>query len=241
MKSYKEYLSKKGTVQEKAKVDPTADTGPDAASQPLTAATKGKNWEAQVKSGGKPAPYTPSTKPVPQEWPHKYETGLGDKGKKEFFKAPKAGEPQKEGGKKIGGWPKTTKEFLQHTRGMNLTEFANFMLSYQENTSELPPPSHDPVMATRYVAALADANDQILETLVWELRRSGSFCRLVEEVSKHNCDCSETTDAPASETEVGGEKKKVGPPRTPRTPKTIGNDKNPMDLSGSGVEATKAK
>lgn len=255
-RKFNEYLNAKGTVQTKPEVDPKADTGPDAAKKPETPATKGKNWKAEVPLAGAPKDYTSSDKP----WkPKKAETGLSDKGDKKLVYEPKT--PIDPEGKKVKTWPKvTTEEFLANTREMSLAQFTKFISEQNKTVAEnLPPCSCDPVQAARYVVALANANEHIMETVVREIKRSGCFDKLVNEVFTHQeafvemalmmADeengiknarrlvraLHEVTDAPAAETE--GPIKKPAAAKARHT-KSISGEK--LDMGSNDVVQTRA-
>ncbi len=194
---FTEYLNNKGKVQTKPEVDPEADTGPSAAKTPGKPATKGKNWKSTVPLAGTPHNYASSDKPVGKDFGMKpkgetNKKGFADEGNKKLVYEPKTPKDfGKEGGtaQKNKSWPKAAsnnEQFLAHTKAMTPAEFTQFVSEQAKVSADnLPPCSCDPVGASRYVAALANANDGIMETVVRELKRLGAFDKLVSEVFNH--------------------------------------------------------
>lgn len=205
---FREYLSSTGKL-DTPKVDPSADTGPEGDKAPKAAATKGKGWEAQVKSTDKPKPYSTDTKPVGKDFSN-HPKGEKDgepftkKGDKKLVYEPKTPKDfAKEGGAKVASWPKTTKEFLDSTNGLTLSEFSEFL--WQRNHHGISTPNmspitiDDPTIATHYVSSLAAANEGIMETLVREMKRLGCLDKLIAEILKHPEAYSEIAQAIGSE------------------------------------------
>lgn len=194
---FREYLSSTGKL-DSPKVDASADTGPSGDNTPKSPATKGKGWEAGVKSTGKPVPYSNATKPVGKDF-SEHPKGEKDgepftkKGDNKLVYEPKTPKDfSKEGGTKVASWPKTTKEFLDTTKEMTISELSEFIGGrYQSgltsggigNLASLIPGA-DPIIATQYVSALASANDSVMETLVREIKRLGCLDKLVAEIFK---------------------------------------------------------
>lgn len=189
---FREYLSSTGKL-DTPKVDASADTGPSGDNAPKAPATKGKGWEAQVKTTGKPVAYSNATKPVGKDFssnPKGEKDGepFTKKGDKKLVYEPKTPKDfAKEGGTKVASWPKTTKEFLDTTREMTISELSEFLTDKNQfnKTNVFPVVVDDPTIATHYVSSLAAANDGIMETLVRELKRLGCLEKLVAEVLKH--------------------------------------------------------
>lgn len=100
LRRFSEYLASTGKL-DKPKVDASADTGPTGDSAPKAAQTKGKGWEAQVKSTGKPVPYSNATKPVGKDY------SAHPKGESEGKKFADTGN------KKLVYEPKTPKDFAK--------------------------------------------------------------------------------------------------------------------------------
>lgn len=187
---FREYMSSTGKL-DAPKVDASADTGPEGDKAPKAAATKGKGWEAQVKSTDKPKPYSTDTKPVGKDFSlrpkgEKDGKSFADEGNKKLVYEPKTPKDfGKEGGAKVASWPKTTKEFLDNTHGMSLSEFAEFLSDRNQSGLTGSQLSSNPIIAAQYVSALAAANEGVMETLVREMKRLGCLDRLVAEIFKH--------------------------------------------------------
>ncbi len=241
---FKEYLNAKGKLQEKPEVDSSGDTAPTPPKKPPTPVTKGKNWEANPLAG-KPADYTPTTSPAKQQ---KGTPGLANDGDKKLVYEPETPETiDKEGGKKVSTWPKaaTTKEFLDNTKGMSISEFVNFVSQENQTNGQV-----NPLPYIRFVANLVSKNPNLMESLVREIRRNNGIGILaneslklpeaVDEVAFMMQDekftrrlekaMRETVEAPASETEFDEPKKK-------RRTKSI--DGNKVDMGNSPVVTTK--
>jgi hypothetical protein len=211
---FTEYLNAKGDTQTKPKVDPSADTGPDAAKTPAKPATKGKNWKSTVPLAGTPTNYASSDKPVGKDFSahpkgESNKKGFADEGDGKLKYEPKTDcHCTNKEGKPLPdkSWPKpacnckgpcmckmtkqkvpsNNEEFLATTKGMTLAEFTQYVSEQNKiENDNLPPCSCDPVQAARYVAALANANNGIMETVVRELKRLGAFDKLVTEVFKN--------------------------------------------------------
>ena len=261
---FSEYLTSQGKL-DKTKIDASADTGPTGDKSPKPAATKGKGWEAQVKSTDKPKPYASTSKPVGKDWSEhpkgeKGGQGFADKGDKKLAYDPKTPKDfGKEGGKKVASWPKTTKEFLDTTNGMTVSELA-CMISDMRQVDQKPLPvfSEEPTIAAIYVSALANINNGVMETLVREMKRLGCLDRLVSEIFKHPEACQEVANIVANDggvktrldraiteslketVDAPASKTEEGAPAKPRkNVKSIGGEK--LDMSGSGVLSTRGQ
>lgn len=190
---FKEYLDDKGDLQKKPIISDDGDTGPSAKSavKPPKAVTKGKNWKnfeaSQVEDGGdgtKPTPYSaPGTDPGllvadggKNGRPGKSNPDpLSEKGDKNLIYNPKT-EDQRLKMKKLGPTtPEDTKteQFLNKTKGMPSDKYAEFVLKNSD------PKSVKQIIET--VDAIKD-NTVLLETLVRELKRKGSFEKLLESI-----------------------------------------------------------
>jgi hypothetical protein len=251
-RQFKEYLDTKGKTQTKPKVDPAGDTAPLPPKAPLPAAKKGKNWENKAATSDKPAPYTPATSPAK---PQKPEPGLANKGDKKLVYDPETPEEfNKEGGKKLTTFPKTTattKEFLEKTRKMSLSEFTTLISNENQANSKV-----NPLQYIKYVAQLTAKNPKLMESLVREIKRNNGiesltcetmklpevvnevaimlqdekFCQKINKAIRY-----ETVDAPASETEFDDVVKKKSAHK--RRTKSIGGEK--LDMGNSDVVTTK--
>ena len=266
---FSEYLSNNGKL-DKVKIDPSGDTAPEGDKTPQAAQTKGKGWEAQVKSTDKPKPYMPDEKPVGMNYSlrpkgEKDGKSFADAGDKKLIYEPETPRDFGNGGKKVNSWPKTTKEFLDLTQGMTLSEFATFVSDGNKiGISEVPSIdgctlSSDPTIAAQYAGALATANEGVMVTLIREMKRLGGLPKLVQEILKHSESYNEiaamigknaivsqrlehaikeVVDAPASDTEES-EKEEEKLVKGRKNPKTIDNEK--VDMAGSNVMASKSK
>lgn len=192
--SWKEYLDGKGKLVEKPEVDPTPDyKGPDDKAPP-TAVTKGKSWDTKAPKADKPKPYKPANSGKPAQ---KGEAGFADKGDgklvyKPNTKVDKAGE----GGKKIGSWPKTkTEAFIEKTKDMSMSQFIEHMIGECgcEMDETLPTVTayasgkfHPyPPEAIRYVVALAEKNERIMDKLIFELKNAGALPKMLKSLMEH--------------------------------------------------------
>ncbi len=199
---FKEYLNDKGDVQKKADVDGRADTGPSGkdSPKPPKAQTKGKNWKnfqvkdeaAQVEDGGngtKPAPYSaPGTDPGLQhaadekgeKSPVKglYSDTLAGKGSKDLIYKPKTADQALKMKKLHDTTPEDnkTEQFLSQTSGLSTGDYADFILKRNDAKS---------IKHVLELAEILNQNSGLLETFLRELKRKGSFDKLVEAVLDH--------------------------------------------------------
>lgn len=220
---FTEYLNSKNKI-EKPKVDISGDTGPEPDKTPPKPVNKGKGWSNKNALSEKPKPYHPPQTPEKQP---KYEKGLAQDGDKKLIYEPKTPETiDKEGGKKVSSWPKTatTNEFLDATQDMDVAELVAYIKTQNkiENTQGL-----HPVILIDKVAELVSNNPKLLESLIYSLKRNGIKL--------------ETTDAPASKTEITKKdlKSSEEKPATPKRTRSI--DGNKLDMGNSDVVTTKAK
>ena len=199
----KEYLDASGKLVEKP--SPSMDyRGPDPASP---------------QKAGKMEVGNPVDKPAPYKAPGsgragKAESGLGDQGAAALVYEPKVDTTKTE---IVPSWPKgkdekaykvngmekqpqvkeyKTERFIEKTKGMNLAEFAEFMIkecgcgNVVENdslpgitaysTGKIYP---HPEEVIRYIAALSQQRPALLEHLVYELKKIGTFPALLEAVA----------------------------------------------------------
>ncbi len=175
---FQEYLDSKGNL-DKPKVDPSGDTGPEAAKNPPAAAKSGKGWDNKAALSDKPKPYAPPQTPAKQQ---KGEKGLANDGDKKLIYEPETPEEiGKEGGKKVaGGWTKT-EQFLAKTKQMSLPEFTSFI----SDRAKVEGANIPPLVAFRYVNEILSKNPTLIETFIREIKRSGPFDVLVEQLMKH--------------------------------------------------------
>lgn len=132
---------------------------------------------------------------------NKSETGLGDMGDKKLAYTPdvKSGNsPHVPGGKSAGCWETKTKteQFIEKTKNMTFSEFTQHMLETNkfESDENLPTVTsyttgkfHPyPQEAVRYVAAIADKNDRILESLIYQMKERGMLDRILKSLMEHN-------------------------------------------------------
>jgi hypothetical protein len=157
MQSFSEYLDAKGKDQKKPIIDPEADTGPEPKplDKPQKAAKKGKNWKAeaaQVDDNNQPKPYKAAGTDPGQE---KYEKGLTYKGDQELVYK-----------------PKTQDLKLKIPYG---TKAEHFLHILEKNNGQS-------VRKIIEMAEMIKSNDNLVETLVREIKRKGGFNKLVEAV-----------------------------------------------------------
>ena len=158
----KEFLNQQGKMVDKPVVEPVADyRGPDPKSPPGS----DKPYRAAGQGTGRT----------------KSETGFGDMGDQRLAYQPdvKLGDsPHVPGGKSAGGWENKTKteSFIDRTKNMTFSEFTEHMLQnggFQANE------------AIRYIVALANQNEQVLESLVHEMKRSNLLHSLMEHMLEY--------------------------------------------------------
>lgn len=163
----KEYVNEKGKVVEKAKVDIKADY-------------KGPHKDAPEGKGAKP--YIAKNEKV------KAEKGLAGLGSKELEYNPNT---------EVAKKPTKTEGFLSKTKGMSISEFTKYMLEEcgcgQVSGEDLPYVTayttgkfqpHPPEVI-RYVSALADKNQGILENLVGQMISMGHLNKLLRAIFEH--------------------------------------------------------
>lgn len=152
-----------------------------------------------------------STKPPKSEVPYKTatgnidpnkgsdKTGFANLGNKDLVYEPdcKGGNSKMTSlGKEIGNdWPSKTESFLQKTKNMSASEFAQHILSElkTESIENLPTITAnkagrfhpDPSESIRYVVALIKNNSKLLEHFVYDVKRAGILDGLIETVFEH--------------------------------------------------------
>lgn len=184
---FKEYLSDKGTLQQKPTISVDGDTGPvgKKSSKPGKAVVKGKNWHnveaAQVNDGAdgtKPEPYSaPGTDPGQETADGKAGRAnpLGQKGDRNLIYNPKTTDQRLKMKKMHDTTPEDTKteEFLNKTRGLSPEQYAEYILS-KNNANSI-----------KQVIETVDTiknNEVLIETLVREIKRKGGLHYLVEAI-----------------------------------------------------------
>lgn len=178
-----EYMDDKGHVVDRPKVKLVADyDGPDDKAPPTD------------KSGNKPSPYRSANS---ADNPNKSEKGFADMGDKNLVYKP---EDQKDTLKPLGSpYPNVKAEsFIRSTKTMSPSQFMKYMTETcgcgtEVATDNLPMvTAHHagrfhphPTEAIRYVAALSEQNDKMLENLVHELKQVGAFNKLMNNMMEH--------------------------------------------------------
>jgi len=205
--TFKEYLDAKRKLVKTPKKEDVPDYHGPKPTKPDKPATSGDNWSSGVKPKGSPSPYKgPGTDPGQKKGE---KGGFADMGDKDLKYEPKAGLVDKagEGGEKKKSWPNvaTVKHagakaheslldpFLDRTKDMPLPEFAKYVQRQLTEhcgceNKEIPhvvaytsgPYHPDPIQAIKYVAFLANENQNIMRALLREMKRLGSMDRLLE-------------------------------------------------------------
>ena len=197
--SFREYLDAKSKMIDK----PPTETVPDYDGPDPKAPEYSIIPDQLSADGGKP-----STKKGPEQKPYraagsdpgqkKGESGFADLGAKELVYNPGTGTK--------------TEQFLDATKGMNLKEFTEFMsqecgcniqseslptvTAYAAGKFQPHPPE-----AIRYVTALANKNERLMESLVHELKREGALGKLVKALMDHPETYGEMTQLLSGSTE----------------------------------------
>ena len=175
-RSFKEYLSGNGKLVEKPTVDAKADYhGPDPKSPE-----------------GNPTPYRAANSGSSAS--SNRESGFGDMGNKSLKYEPKTDVTEKT----VSSWPKTkTEGFLNETKNMSLAQFTKHMIENcgcgQVVSEELPGVTAyttgkiqpHPPEAIKYVAVLANKNENILDNIVHEIKSTGSLGKLLKSLLQH--------------------------------------------------------
>lgn len=198
----KEYINQQGTTIEKPIVEPIADYHGIDSKTPPKAVTKGKSWNAMgASNAGEIPPYRAPSSGSKQ---NKSETGFGDIGDKRLVYTPatKLGNsPYIPGGSNPAtGWEKQTKteQFVNKTKNMSFSEFANHMLNecgfnLEEEEDDLPMVTSyasgkfhpAPPEAIKYVVVLSDKNERILESLIHHMKERGMLNKVLEALMDH--------------------------------------------------------
>lgn len=242
-KKFKEYLNNKGNM-EKVIVDPSGDTGPSPTVKPEPAVTKGKGWNAEAPSAGKPEPYEAKNGGKAPEKGFAY---AGDKDLEVKF--------GKETEKKLdtGDLRSKTEQFIADTEKLSVSEFTSY-LKEAYNTQDLA----KVISLLKETAECVKNSDTAMDRFISLLEDNGSLPLFVEVVfgqpaamkalanliSESPMTClklvsslNEITDAPASDTEPT--KKDVSDePKSKRKTASIGGEK--LDMAGSDVVTTSA-
>ncbi len=166
---FSEYIDSKDKLQTKPIISIDADTGPEPkkGDKPAKSAKGGKGWKvegAQVKDD-EAKPYKGSGTDPGQPT---YEKGLTYKGDEKLVYKPKV-EDQK---LKIP-YGNKTENFINQTKELSSTQYAEFILSKKDG------------QATKKVLELAEVigkNEELIETLVREIKRKGNFDKLMESI-----------------------------------------------------------
>lgn len=184
---FQEYLTAKKTLVKTPKTEVVPDyPGPDGKTPPTE------------KGGKKAAPYKAAGS---DKGSQKCEKGLADKGSIAPYK-PKLEEKPKT----LPTFPKgKTESFLNTTKDMSLSEFTAFMLNecgcttMEEEglptvTSYVAGKFHPhPPEVIKYISALSEKNERILENLIHELKRSGLLGKALKNMLSHNESYDELT------------------------------------------------
>ncbi len=191
-KSFQEYLDNKSKMSNTGKVQQIADyTGPKAAAPGKEKKHKDAGGEGQK---GTPKPYAGGTNAAD---PNKGKLGDGfaKKGDKALEYTPgkktpatKSNDPSGvPGGKSVATWPKTkTQEWIDRTKEMSLAEFTKAMQKHAtKGLDECACQNGDVLESVKTAVALAKANTSVMNSLVREMKRSGTFGKLVAEMLKH--------------------------------------------------------
>jgi hypothetical protein len=152
---------------------------------------------------GKPAPYEAKDGGgIPGKG---LEKGFGNVGDKNLIYQPQvatdADEEKKyyptfKGGESSTVWKMPNQKFFDKTKNMPLPEFVKYVKSYLsvENSNDIPSVYAykegnflpDPIQAIRYIGFLTSVNENLLESLILELKRSGSLKEAVKLSLKHD-------------------------------------------------------
>ena len=203
-KSWNEYLDERGKMVEKPEVDKVADyDGKTPVAPEKVKPLKNPDGKEQAgKQVGTPAPYAPANNK--QKNPNKTTTGMADEGDKKLIYKPKIDQDTADAAKGtvVSNYPNKTgksktENFLDATAGMNMAEFTKYMVEEcgcgSVDSEALPTVTAFkvgkfqpfPPEVIRYLAALAKDNDQVLENLIFELKRNGVFEKLVGQSMDH--------------------------------------------------------
>jgi len=188
--TWNEYLDGRGKLVEKPKVDDVPDySGPNP-----FAPDKGETIGTDVKANKyKPAPYRAPGKPVDSAKGEK--GGFADSGDSKLIYNP---DTTVKDGKEISTWPKSkTESFHNKTKGMEIPEFVKYMKNncgYHPldettpsvtayNAGKFYPNPHE---ATRYLAAISNKDNNVLENFVHEIKNRNALHKLIETLTEHN-------------------------------------------------------
>lgn len=162
--------------------------GPNQKSPPAAKTPFLDKEMAPPKTKHEPKPYSAPGKSAGNK---AAESGFGDTGDKNLIYNPDTKKIPKQDnieGQKTKNYPpnkKTkTEQFLDATKGMSIHEFTNHMITkrregFDEYLPKISENQH-PQEIIRYVSALANKNDSIMEDLVHALKRNGCFKKLIE-------------------------------------------------------------
>ena len=175
----KEYLGPTGKLVEKPKVADVADYDGPNDTKPPKAVTSGKGWEApHAEPADKEV--SPYRSPIGSKPGANSEKGFGELGDQDLIYKPDTAKAK---------LPKTkTEQFMDKTKGMSLGEFTHYVLEQQPHDDENLPTVTAyqtgairpyPAETIRYVVALTEKSDRIMQNLIHEVRRSGQLKNLL--------------------------------------------------------------
>jgi hypothetical protein len=177
IKSGKQAQIKEGNQMKVVERPPTelVPKGPKPTTTPPAPVTKGKNWDTKApKTNEKPKPYAA---PAASGKAIKGESGLADKGDTKYEPDVKPGNsPYIPGGKNDKGWETKTEQFLTKTRGMSMSEFAQFMK--EDFDIDAPLVIMDLVNRSK-------TSPRIIDALIHEMKRQGLLPQMLEAISTH--------------------------------------------------------